>query len=63
MPCFSGTFFGVKAFSKIYSTLEYSDFCFPQQVEKRGFLRDGSDEVKAYYYRDDGFKLWDALYE
>jgi len=36
---------------------------FPRQMEERGFPRNKTDGLKGFYYRDDGFMLWDALHE
>jgi len=36
---------------------------FPRMMEDRGFPQNKSDGVKDYYYREDGFKLWDALHK
>ena len=58
-----GTLNGMKAFANKFKTLEYADICFPLQLKKRGFKRDGSEGLKGYFFRDDGFQLWDALYE
>ena len=49
----------------IASTLrdqEFSDFSFPRELQRRGFGGSTEDDgVQGYYYRDDGFLLWDAL--
>jgi len=36
---------------------------FPRMMEERGFPQNKSDGVNDYYYREDGFKLWDALHK
>jgi len=36
---------------------------FPRMMEERGFPQNKSDNLTDYYYRDDGFKLWDALHK
>lgn len=36
---------------------------FPSTMEERGFPQNKSDNVTNYYYRDDGFALWDALHK
>ena len=57
-----GTINGLKAFAAKFKTLDFSDICFPLQLKKRGFYRkEESDGVKAYFYRDDGYRLWDAM--
>jgi len=35
---------------------------FPTMMEARGFPQNKSDGLKDFHYRDDGFKLWDALH-
>ena len=61
---FSGVQKGVKAFAEKFKTLELGDFTFPEQLKKRGFDRNEEvDGVKGYFFRDDGFQLWDALFK
>ena len=53
---------GLKAFVAKLQSMELKDLCFPEQLKKRGFARDEKEDgVKGYFYRDDGFQLWDAL--
>merc|ERR1712037_662041 len=40
---------------------DWSAVAFPTMMEDRGFSK--TDGLKGYYYRDDGFDLWDALYQ
>jgi len=60
----TGVVNGVKAFSNKFRQMEMSDMNLPQQLAKRGFGRDpAADGVKGYFFRDDGFQLWDALHK
>jgi arachidonate 5-lipoxygenase len=34
---------------------------FPRQLAARGFDEQGSDCVEDYYFREDGFKIWNAI--
>jgi len=40
---------------------DWSKVAFPTMMEDRGFNK--SDGMRGYYYRDDGFELWDALHQ
>jgi len=39
----------------------FQNMSFPQQLADRGFTRDKKDGLEGFYYREDGFKVWDAL--
>jgi len=41
----------------------WQNMTFPKMMEERGFPKNKSDGVENYYYRDDGFTLWDALHK
>ena len=57
-----GVLNGVKAFAAKFETMEFNDIAFPDQLKKRGFDRkEEVDGVKGYFFRDDGFQMWDAL--
>jgi len=58
----AGVLNGVKAFAAKFETMEFNDIAFPDQLKKRGFDRkEEVDGVKGYFFRDDGFQMWDAL--
>lgn len=39
-------------------SLTYKTLCFPDNMKARGL--DKKDEVPTYFYRDDGYRVWDA---
>ena len=39
----------------------FSNLDFPKSMEERGFPEDGSDGVKDFFFRSDGYKLWNIL--
>ncbi|XP_035663506.1 polyunsaturated fatty acid 5-lipoxygenase-like [Branchiostoma floridae] len=41
-----------------YSNYSLMDMAFPEELKRRGFDESGSDGLQDYFYRDDGFKLW-----
>ena len=54
----------MKAFAAKFESLELSDIAFPDQLEKRGFGRsEAVDGIKGYFFRDDGYQMWDALFK
>jgi len=56
-----GTDQGRKISSREWQKFDFFDWSFPKELEKRGFYRDGRDGLDNYHFRDDGFRLWDAL--
>jgi arachidonate 5-lipoxygenase len=56
-----GTEQGRQLASVIWQKFDFFDYSFPKELEKRGFYRDGRDGLGDYFYRDDGFKVWDAI--
>jgi len=40
----------------------WESMIFPKMMEKRGFPEDKSDKLENFFYRDDGYKLWNALH-
>ena len=43
------------------NVFNFEEAAFPRMMAERGFPQDESDGVTDYYYRRDGFKLWDIL--
>jgi len=56
-----GTNNGCIVASKLYQEFSFFKSSFPQQLASRGFTRNREDGLTSYYYRDDGFRLWDCL--
>jgi len=40
----------------------WQNMTFPRMMEEKGFPENKADGLKQYHYRDDGFKLWNALH-
>lgn len=53
-----GTAGSLWLFLKSYKKWTFNKMSFPSQLKARGFDENGSDGVKDYFYRDDGFKIW-----
>jgi len=49
--------------SDVWKTYKFKDYSFPEQLKSRGFDEKQSDELKNYYFRDDGFLIWNAIKE
>ena len=47
--------------NNLIKTFNFQDAAFPRMMAQRGFPRNESDGVKDFFYRKDGFKLWDIL--
>ncbi|MCW8931597.1 MAG: lipoxygenase family protein [Gammaproteobacteria bacterium] len=58
----TGTAQGLSIMLNAWLKWDFNDSSFPNQLAKRGFDR-GDDGIKNYYFRDDGFKLWDIFGE
>jgi len=56
-----GTLQGVELVSDAWRDYDFYKFTFPEDLKKRGF--DGDDQLEGYLYRDDGWKLWNAIGE
>lgn len=56
-----GTNNGVAVASRLWHTYDFFNTSFPGQLAARGFTREREDGLTGYYYRDDGFKLWDCI--
>lgn len=40
----------------------WQNMTFPRMMEEKGFPENQTDGLQQYHYRDDGFKLWNALH-
>ncbi|XP_041645657.1 polyunsaturated fatty acid 5-lipoxygenase-like isoform X2 [Cheilinus undulatus] len=49
----------IQMVQKSMKTLTFRSLCFPDMIKSRGM--DNKDEVPMYFYRDDGYKVWDAI--
>jgi len=57
-----GTSNAMAVFSSAYAGWDFIGDNFPNGLAKRGFGPDASvDGLDGFYYRDDGFKVWNAL--
>jgi len=54
-----GTAQGVELASDAWRDYDFYKFSFPEDLKARGF--DGNDGLDGYHYRDDGYKIWDAI--
>ncbi|KAI8507119.1 hypothetical protein Bbelb_155580 [Branchiostoma belcheri] len=58
-PMFAtSTMGGLVMFINEWRKFNFMDMAFPDELKRRGFDEAGSDGLKHYLYRDDGFKLW-----
>uniref|UniRef100_A0A3Q2Q7J6 Arachidonate 5-lipoxygenase n=1 Tax=Fundulus heteroclitus TaxID=8078 RepID=A0A3Q2Q7J6_FUNHE len=48
----------VQLIQKAMKTLTYRSLCFPDAIKSRGV--DSTEELPTYFYRDDGYKVWEA---
>lgn len=56
-----GTQSGMKMFATAFQKWDFLKSNFENDLKSRGFDADCSDGLSGYYYRDDGFKIWNAL--
>jgi arachidonate 5-lipoxygenase len=56
-----GTAGALKLFYEAWKSWQFSEMSFPKQLAARGFDEACTDEVEGYYFRDDGFKIWQAI--
>ena len=49
------------ALKLIEDNTNFSNLNFPKTMEERGFPEDESDGVKDFFFRNDGYKLWNIL--
>ncbi|MCC5670506.1 hypothetical protein LC653_43730 [Nostoc sp. CHAB 5784] len=59
----TGTAQGLEIMLNAWLKWDFESSSFPQQLAERGFDREQSDGIQNYYYREDGFKLWDIFGE
>jgi hypothetical protein len=49
---------------KAYESFHFMDKAFPAELASRGFYEvtdEKTDNAPGFYYRDDGFKIWNAI--
>lgn len=56
-----GTAGALAYFLKQWKAYNFPDMAFDKRLEARGFDEAKTDGVKDYYYRDDGFRLWNCI--
>lgn len=56
-----GTTGAMKLFLAAWRKWDFFGVSFPEQLKARGFDEAGTDGVPDYHFRDDGFKIWNAL--
>jgi len=56
-----GTVNGARLVSGLWKNYDFYATSFPNQLKERGFDRQKTDGLEGYYYREDGFKLWDCI--
>ncbi|MEG4499820.1 lipoxygenase family protein [Microcoleus sp. F10-C6] len=59
----TGTAQGLEIMLNAWLKWDFEKSSFPQQLSERGFDREQSEGIQDYYYREDGFKLWDIFGE
>ncbi|MEM7580479.1 MAG: lipoxygenase family protein [Cyanobacteria bacterium P01_A01_bin.80] len=59
----TGTAQGLEIMLNAWLKWDFEKSSFPEQLAERGFDRKQSDGIENYYYREDGFKLWDVFGE
>lgn len=48
----------VQMVQRAVKTLTFRSLCFPDLIKSRGV--DSKEELPTYFYRDDGYKVWEA---
>ncbi|XP_035663564.1 uncharacterized protein LOC118407226 [Branchiostoma floridae] len=51
---------GLVMFLNEWRKYNFMDMAFPEELKRRGFDEAGTDGLEGYFYRDDGFKLWNV---
>ncbi|CAJ1067411.1 polyunsaturated fatty acid 5-lipoxygenase-like [Xyrichtys novacula] len=49
----------VQLVQKAMKSLTFRSLCFPDMIKSRGI--DKKDELPTYFYRDDGYRVWEAI--
>ncbi|KAM9364331.1 polyunsaturated fatty acid 5-lipoxygenase-like [Pholidichthys leucotaenia] len=49
----------VQLVQKAMKNLTFRSLCFPDMIKSRGV--DSKEELPTYFYRDDGYKVWEAI--
>ncbi|XP_041644928.1 polyunsaturated fatty acid 5-lipoxygenase-like [Cheilinus undulatus] len=49
----------IQMIQKSMKSLTFRSLCFPDMIKSRGM--DNKDELPLYFYRDDGYRVWDAI--
>lgn len=58
-----GTAQALQLFLMAWEQYDFFANSFPEDLARRGFDEAGNDGVQDYYFRDDGFKIWNAISE
>jgi len=58
-----GTKNALNYFEDVWKAYKLKDYSFPEQLKSRGFDEKQSDGLQNFYYRDDGFLIWNAIKE
>jgi len=56
-----GTANALSLFNDVWKTYTFKSYSFPEQLKARGFDEGCTDGLKNYYYRDDGYLIWNAI--
>ena len=48
----------VQLIQKGVKSLTFRSLCFPDMIKARGL--DNKEELPTYFYRDDGYRVWEA---
>lgn len=48
----------VQMVQRAVKTLTFRSLCFPDMIKSRDV--DSKEELPTYFYRDDGYKVWEA---
>ncbi|CAH1250204.1 ALOX5 [Branchiostoma lanceolatum] len=51
---------GLVMFLNEWRKYDFMEMSFPEELKRRGFDEARSDGLEGYFYRDDGFKLWNV---
>lgn len=59
----TGTSGGLRLVWKAWKRWDFFGSSFPEDLKSRGFDEKGSEGVQDFYFREDGFKIWNAYLE